>query len=72
MGLMLVASRVHLGVHYPTDVMAGWTAGLARSLVCWLVARAVQWRGAKRRQFRFTSGAKGATRANGRRVAARP
>jgi undecaprenyl-diphosphatase len=43
---MLVGlSRVYLGVHYPTDVLAGWSLGLIWALFCWLVAQFLQKRG---------------------------
>ena len=38
-------SRVYMGVHYPTDVLAGWTAGLVWAVICLLVARKLQRRG---------------------------
>jgi undecaprenyl-diphosphatase len=42
-------SRVYLGVHYPTDVLAGWTVGLVWGLLCWLAAWYLQRRGAVER-----------------------
>jgi len=39
MAILIGLSRVYLGVHYPTDVLGGWTAGLVWVLLCWLVAR---------------------------------
>ncbi|HVL69988.1 MAG TPA: phosphatase PAP2 family protein [Vicinamibacterales bacterium] len=42
--LLVGATRVYLGVHYPTDVLAGWLIGFAWALFCWLVARALDRR----------------------------
>ena len=38
-------SRIYLGVHYPSDVVGGWSAGLAWAIVWWFVARYFERRG---------------------------
>jgi len=39
---LIGVSRVYLGVHWPTDVVAGWTAGAVWALFCWLAVRWLQ------------------------------
>ena len=42
LSVLIGVTRVYLGVHWPTDELAGWTAGAVWALLCWLLARWLQ------------------------------
>jgi undecaprenyl-diphosphatase len=44
------SSRVFLGVHYPTDVVAGWLIGMSWALLCWVVERTLERRAGLKRE----------------------
>jgi undecaprenyl-diphosphatase len=39
--ILIGLSRVYLGVHWPSDVLAGWMIGASWALACWLIAAKV-------------------------------
>lgn len=43
--LMIGTTRIYLGVHFPSDVLAGWCAGTAWALLCNVVMRWLQQKG---------------------------
>ena len=56
LSVMVGVTRVYLGVHWPTDVLAGWTAGAVWALLCWLVAGWLQSRKALEPEEKHTAG----------------
>ncbi len=42
LSVIIGLSRLYLGMHYPTDILAGWMAGLGWALLCWTIAHWLQ------------------------------
>lgn len=41
--VMIGITRIYLGVHWPSDVIAGWAMGAAWASLCWLIVSALRF-----------------------------
>jgi undecaprenyl-diphosphatase len=48
--ILVGATRVYLGVHYPTDVLGGWLVGLSWAMAWWMLERWLERRGGLKRE----------------------
>lgn len=63
LAFLVGVSRVAMGVHYPSDVAAGWCLGLAWAEVCWLIHNRLQLRRGRDDEPKLDSPDSGITRA---------